>query len=603
MNTVSTLTHLKSLLLSVFDLIRSPETLPGNTLESFAEWTRNRRWLVIWLTLPALITTVVFLIAGSVAFFRNPSSVVQASLVSVDKKIPVDDLTLLAFEEHYIRNHVKKKPDRSIYIENTNIDGAGFGRTELVANEEFANSTKFRDCDLLLHRACRVSPESTKSRFRLALLSSLDTNLPAPQKTADEIMSKLAENKSEPFHEAHTWMAVTLYGEGNRRELTQLEKNQLDEHLKYAIRWRLIDPVLLTIYSAICLQAKKPERALQVAKQAAENRPELYLEYAQLCKRLGADQEKEMARAAKAAGEAFFAKLGTPFETEADRLSYAETLLLQGEKEKVIEILQMGLTDDPKEHQAIRRGLSNMYIEKFRTDNEAFLNYKNVVVSEKISQSNDASEKEKPDASPEINWQFLDKAAEVDPNNPFLGQEIAILWRKFTKPPPPALNKILYQQLKNDVASNGSRLMIAELCLVTGRNNDAKEQWEIILKKDPYVLQALNNLSVVLSRESPPQLARAMDLIDRAYRIQPFNSEMCDSYGEILMNASRPMEAIAKLEEAIRIEPTRLSTRKRLAACYRQLGMIEMADEQDNQVRHLEAVEAKKKELLNNANQ
>jgi Tfp pilus assembly protein PilF len=129
--------------------------------------------------------------------------------------------------------------------------------------------------------------------------------------------------------------------------------------------------------------------------------------------------------------------------------------------------------------------------------------------------------------------------------------------------------------------------MIAELYLIKGRTDDAKKQWEYILEKDPHVIPALNNLSVVLSRENPPQLGRAIELIERAYRMQPMNAEMCDTYGEVMMNAGRPIDAIAKLEESIRLDPKRIATRKRLAACYREIGMNDMASEQESLIQSL----------------
>ncbi len=595
MNNVSTIVHLKSIVLSVFSLIRSPESLPGNLLETFGEWRRNRQWILIFSTLPALVVLFGFLCSGFTAFFRSPSNISQQILIKVDKKIPVDTLTLLAFEEHYIRNSVKKRSEAIVIANPVSDDRPSFARNELVANDELAHSAKFRECNLLLNRACKVSEASVKARFRLGLLTSLDTKLPDPQGSADKIMSKLAESKAEPFAEAHAWMAVTLYGLAGKRTLEKSEKNQLEDSFKFASKWRLIDPVLLSIYSAICFKEKKVDKALAMAKQAAETRPELYLEYAQICKLIGPEQEQEMSRAAKAAGEAFNAKLGTSSEKDEDRLGYAQSLIMQGENEKAIEILQLGLNDDPTGHLLIRRGLAELFVGKFRSDNEAIFNLslngakRSVrVISEQVGDTPTA----KPEMPTEINWTNLQKAAEYDPNNPLVGQEIATQWRRHTKPPPD-LHKTIFLQLQNDLASTGARLMIAELCLVSGREKDARDQWEMVLQKEPNVLPALNNLAILLSRDTPPQLVRAIELIDRAYRIQPLDAEMCDSYGEVMMNAGRPIEAIAKLEEAIRIDPRRKDTRKRLAMCYRQLGMNEMADEQHVQINRLEAIENK----------
>ncbi|MDZ4848333.1 MAG: hypothetical protein SGI77_03500 [Pirellulaceae bacterium] len=582
MNNVSVQAHLKSLAVSVFSLIRSPETFPGLLLESFTDWSRNRKWILIWSTMPALIAILGFMLAGLFLSFRSSSSIVQSALSVVDKKIPRDDLESLAFDEHYIRNRIKVRPDPTIYIESSSSEEPAFKKTELVANDEFVNSAKFRESEVLLHRATNTSSDSIQAKYRLALLTSLDSKRPDRQKEADALMESLAENAMEEFPPAHAWLAVSLYG--LPKQLDPVEIIQLDNYLRIASKWKLIEPSLLSLYSSICLQSGQPKKALSMAKLAAEFRPELNLAYAQICKMLGPEHDRELQKAAKAAEVAFNSKLGTPLETDNDRIGLAQALLLQDNNEQAIEILASGLSEDVSEHKPLRRGLADMYIDKFRSDNSEQL--------AKADPKRDDTAAVEPGESADvalpvvIDWTNLLEAAKFDRDNPVVGQEIAMQWRKLERPPRELL-KVLSYQLQNDIASNGARVMVAELYLIAGRVKEARAQWEHILQKDPYVIPALNNLAVLLSRETPPNLSRAIELIDRAYRIQPMSAEMCDTYGEVYMNAGRPMDAIAKLEESIRLDPTRKTTRKRLSDCYRQLGMNEMAEEQDLQIRKL----------------
>jgi tetratricopeptide (TPR) repeat protein len=111
----------------------------------------------------------------------------------------------------------------------------------------------------------------------------------------------------------------------------------------------------------------------------------------------------------------------------------------------------------------------------------------------------------------------------------------------------------------------------------------------------------MNNLSVMISRDQPPNTKRALELIDRAYRAFPMNAELCDSYGEIYMNLGRSMDAVTKYEEAIKIDPSRIGSRIRLAQCYRDTGLDDVAAQQDRIVKELQVaaergkVEAEKK--------
>ncbi len=115
-----------------------------------------------------------------------------------------------------------------------------------------------------------------------------------------------------------------------------------------------------------------------------------------------------------------------------------------------------------------------------------------------------------------------------------LATEIAIRWRQSFQPPADLL-KVLIDQLEHNLANTPTRLAVAEMHLLHGQMYKAKSEWEMILSESPDVIPALNNLAVVLSRETPPQIDRALELIERADRIKPGDPEIGDSVGEILM--------------------------------------------------------------------
>ena len=402
-------------------------------------------------------------------------------------------------------------------------------------------------------------------------------------------MELLAANAADPFPPAHAWLAVSIVGSmvRSQSQLKPVEANQLESHLKVASQWKAIEPALLSFYSTICLSAnnRRPEKALAIARLAAENKPDLNLQYAQLCKMIGPQHDPEFNRAIKAAEKAYSAKVGKPNQTDLDRLGLAEILLMQDQREKAIEVLIQGITDDVTAHLPVRRRLADLHIERFRLDNEVKI--RTSQQPKQVAVSPIDGEQEENEGSPDakdVDWKYLQEAAKLDRDNPIVGQEIALQWRHMATPPADLI-EVLRHQLKTDIAPTGARLMIAELYLIKGQIEDAQIQWTKILEKDPNVIPALNNLAVIYSRDTPPKLAQAIELIDRAYRMQPLNPEMCDTYGEVFMNAGKPMEAISKFEEAIRLDPNRILTRKKLAQCYREIGMNDMAGEQVAQIK------------------
>jgi len=367
--------------------------------------------------------------------------------------------------------------------------------------------------------------------------------------------------------------------------LTPEEFLQLEQNVLGGLRGERIDPNLLASYGRLCLQSGQPAKAIAMCKSATEFHPEYNLEYAQICKMAGSTYYEEMLQAARAAEVVFNVKLGTPAETEADRIGLARSLVLLGENEMAIEVLEKGRSDDPVEHSSIRQALAEMYIEAFRREN-ADLRAKTKIAS--VTGVKKTTTAEVQADSPILDWSYLHKAAKLDRNSPNLAMEIAVLWRQSFEPPGNLL-KVLTDQLQYDFANLSTRAMVAEIHLIHGQLVEAKKEWEKILGKDPNNIPALNNLSVVLSRETPLQFDRAIEMIDRAYRISPKNAEICDSYGEVFMNAGQSEDAIGKLEEAIRLDPNRIGTRKRLAACYRELGEISKAVQQEKQAENIKA--------------
>ncbi len=177
MNSLPFTRHLQAILLSLYSLVRSPESIPSHILETVSEWTRARNWKLIWGTLLFLVMNVGLWTTAAFVAFRSPSSIVQSSMKQVNKRFAQQDLVKLAFDEHYIRNGVKDRVDTLVPPEVDEQTGRAIVRPQLVADEDLINSPRFRETEALLMRAIQVSPESVQAKFQLALLKSLDTRL------------------------------------------------------------------------------------------------------------------------------------------------------------------------------------------------------------------------------------------------------------------------------------------------------------------------------------------------------------------------------------------------------------------------------------------
>jgi len=536
---------------------------------------------MVGLTAPLAITLL--LTIAIVGFFRLQSGdgISQSLVNKVDRTLGFDSTLLSSMEAHLERNGLRTS---TVKLPKSNESDA----TSANASESSKDSKLFEEVDLLLERAQEINPDNSQIKFRKALIAAKRGNY----ELADTLMKELTRKEITIIGPAHAWSAISMLG--SKVSPGPGEQEELEQHLQHAAEWKNVDPVLLTIYSTTLLRSGKTDRAIELAKQAAKLRAELNLPYAQILKYAGPSQEKELQRAAKAAEEAYRSKLGTSNESEGDRIACANAILMTDRTEVALELLREGMGTDQAPRLEVRRFLSDLLVREYRKANVGWLAVASVDNSKpEATAISTKSETEKT----ELDWSRLLEAAEVDPHNPNIGQEIAFQVRNRQKTPP-ELNDVLLRQLKLGKASTAALLLVAERYLERGKLPEARLLWEQILEKDPYSLPAMNNLSVTISRDRPPNAKLALELIDRAYRAFPRNAELCDSYGEIYMNLGRTMEAVSKYEEAIKIDPSRLGSRARLAQCYRDAGLADVAAEQERIVEEIKNAlkEAKEKE-------
>jgi uncharacterized protein HemY len=92
----------------------------------------------------------------------------------------------------------------------------------------------------------------------------------------------------------------------------------------------------------------------------------------------------------------------------------------------------------------------------------------------------------------------------------------------------------------------------------------------------PYVA---NNMATLLTLSTPPELDRALAIIQSVVTNSPANPEFRDTRGQILLKLKRYQEAITDLEFALPSLKPAASTHKALAEAYQALGLSQLAQE------------------------
>jgi tetratricopeptide (TPR) repeat protein len=149
-------------------------------------------------------------------------------------------------------------------------------------------------------------------------------------------------------------------------------------------------------------------------------------------------------------------------------------------------------------------------------------------------------------------------------------------------------NDATLEALRAQIAVNGSshivRIILAESSL-RGRDYPAAvNQYEVLLAELPNMTLAINNLAMIYTFLDVPRNDEALSIIDRAIEISPDFAEFHDTRAEVLIASGRKSEAIASFENALKKDPEREKTRVKLIAILDELGNVEQAQQQRDQL-------------------
>jgi putative PEP-CTERM system TPR-repeat lipoprotein len=130
-------------------------------------------------------------------------------------------------------------------------------------------------------------------------------------------------------------------------------------------------------------------------------------------------------------------------------------------------------------------------------------------------------------------------------------------------------NERMAKWLREHPDDTAARLQLADTLTATRQYQPALEQYESVLRQDPKNVLALNNAAVLYRRNNDP---RALDYLERSYKLMPDNVAIADSFGWVLVERGKVDEGLEVLRKAATKSPANGDVRYHLAAALAQSG-------------------------------
>lgn len=245
-------------------------------------------------------------------------------------------------------------------------------------------------------------------------------------------------------------------------------------------------------------------------------------------------------------------KQNAPRENPDDRIGWAEALMIQKDFPAAFSVLEEGLRQSG--HPAYRRPIGD------------------VCAAWAAQQAKDGG----PGLAERL--RIINRGLECIPQHPGLIKLLidtshlagpegetarSTLTRMLAQGDPPAL---LHYLLGNDAWQRGQMA-------------EARTQMDLAFKAAPQMPYIANNMATLLTLSTPPELDRALAIIQSVVTNSPANPEFRDTRGQILLRLGRYQEAITDLEFALPSLKPAAGTHKALAEAYQALGLSQLARE------------------------
>jgi tetratricopeptide (TPR) repeat protein len=181
-------------------------------------------------------------------------------------------------------------------------------------------------------------------------------------------------------------------------------------------------------------------------------------------------------------------------------------------------------------------------------------------------------------ASPAEQFKLLAAGMNANPNEIQLFQRLMTLLTRRDQTAETAA-RFLRSMLARGEATALVHLLLGTDAAERGEQDVALQHLEQACRIDPNMQFAANNLAWELAHSDPPELDRALALINVVVERDPNLGYYRDTRGQILAKLGRWDEALIDLEAALPQLPGNLQLRETLVQAYSKLGMPEVAEE------------------------
>lgn len=129
--------------------------------------------------------------------------------------------------------------------------------------------------------------------------------------------------------------------------------------------------------------------------------------------------------------------------------------------------------------------------------------------------------------------------------------------------------KLLQQWVTQHPQDAAMRHQLALVLLTANRQQAAAEHYQALVKANPKDYVAYNNLAWLLSELNAPN---ALSVAEQAYKLNPNDPGVQDTFGWILVNAGQTARGLEMLKKAVAKAPNALDIHWHLAAAYDKAG-------------------------------
>ena len=363
---------------------------------------------------------------------------------------------------------------------------------------------------------------------------------------SESIFARLAPIDGGGHIPAHLEMARILFGSRDRSPRTF---RALEVHLKAALGgspWEAAEAGLMLgqFYAA----TGRGEQAERYLLKAVDQQPELHLLLARLAHERG--NESLAQERAERAVHVFRRQTEAHFDDWKSRVLWATALAYRKDFAASSAVLEQGLklADNPS--------------------------YRTVLGQVCAAWEADLAAQGAPVTGERLT--LIERGLSYDPNNGALLDRLSQVLQS-NDAAADGVRTTLRTMLAEGKVTAGVHLILGNDASARGQNDEARLHWEQALQLDPQMAVVANNLAWILAHAKPPELPRALELVNQALARRPDNPRFRGTRGIVYLKLERWQDALTDLEAELTAFPERQGTHQALAEVYDHLGSPELA--------------------------